>query len=171
MSSQWRKAAFGTLVAARNASLRRRRAARRQSAAGRGSIGPTVRRALAQAHNRASRLSAGPRASFEIRRLFWNCSRPAWFPYERGSPVTYANAPFARKRSIWTTILGALLGLISIVLVVGGTWLLILGGSPYYLLAGLGLGVSGLLLVRQRGSGVWVYVATWLMSLVWGFAE
>lgn len=85
--------------------------------------------------------------------------------------MTYANAPFARKRSIWTTILGALLGLISIVLVVGGTWLLILGGSPYYLLAGLGLGVSGLLLVRQRGSGVWVYVATWLMSLVWGFAE
>ncbi len=44
--------------------------------------------------------------------------------------------PVAR-RSIAAIILGALIGLIGLVLAVGGVWLLVEGGSAYYLVAGV----------------------------------
>lgn len=51
----------------------------------------------------------------------------------------------------WTlAVFGAVLTLIGAVLTAGGGWLAVLGGSFYYLLAGLGLIVSGILLVLQR---------------------
>ena len=50
-------------------------------------------------------------------------------------------------RSNWAAmILGLVLALIGLVLFIGGIWLAILGGSIYYLLAGLGLLASGYLL-------------------------
>ncbi|KKC28025.1 glucose dehydrogenase, partial [Sphingomonas sp. SRS2] len=68
-------------------------------------------------------------------------------------------------------IVGAILACIGLVLMMGGVWLAALGGSPYYAVAGIGLGIAGLLLIRGRAAGVWVYVATWLLSLIWGLAE
>jgi quinoprotein glucose dehydrogenase len=47
-------------------------------------------------------------------------------------------------------LLGLVLALIGLVLTIGGAWLAVLGGSPYYVLAGLGLLVSGVLLARRR---------------------
>jgi quinoprotein glucose dehydrogenase len=43
------------------------------------------------------------------------------------------------KRNWAATIVALLLALIGIVLTAGGAWLVGLGGSPYYLIAGLAL--------------------------------
>jgi quinoprotein glucose dehydrogenase len=76
-----------------------------------------------------------------------------------------------RDRSLVTIALGALIALIGIVLMIGGAWLAILGGSLYYLLAGLGLVVSGALLIRGRASGAAVYIGVYVVSVIWGLAE
>ena len=63
--------------------------------------------------------------------------------------------------------IGALIALIGIVLGAGGIWLIALGGSWYYLLAGVGLLVSGGLLVAQSVAGVWVYLLTYIFWFVY----
>ena len=61
-------------------------------------------------------------------------------------------------RSTWAAmILGLVLALIGLVLFIGGIWLAILGGSIYYLLAGLGLLASGYLLFRGNPNGAYLY--------------
>ena len=50
-------------------------------------------------------------------------------------------------------ILGLVLALIGLALLIGGIWLAVLGGSIYYLLAGLGLVASGYLLFRGNSNG------------------
>ncbi|GGU55024.1 quinate dehydrogenase [Pseudomonas laurentiana] len=53
----------------------------------------------------------------------------------------------------------------------GGGYLATLGGSWYFLLAGLGLTVSSILLFRQRLSGVWLFAAVMVMTVVWALAD
>jgi quinoprotein glucose dehydrogenase len=80
--------------------------------------------------------------------------------------------PESRGAAAWAVIaLGGLFALIGAVLTVGGGWLLALGGSPYYLLAGLGLVASGVMLIQQRVIGVWIYVAVWVATLLWALWE
>jgi quinoprotein glucose dehydrogenase len=67
--------------------------------------------------------------------------------------------------------LGALLLLIGLILAGGGAWLAALGGSFYYVLAGLGLVASGFLLVRLRLAGVAVYGAVFVLTLIWALWE
>jgi quinoprotein glucose dehydrogenase len=61
--------------------------------------------------------------------------------------------------------------LIGITLTIGGAWLLILGGSIYYLIAGIALLASAWLLFRGRLLGGWIYVGLFVLSAIWGFAE
>lgn len=68
-------------------------------------------------------------------------------------------------------LLGAAIGIIGLILTVGGSWLAVIGGSPYYLIAGLGLVGSGVLLMRDRLLGAWLYVAVFAGTLVWAFWE
>ena len=68
-------------------------------------------------------------------------------------------------------IYAALLLLIGIVLVGGGAYLLSLGGSPYYVLCGLALAASGLLLWRRRAEGAALYAAVLLATLAWALWE
>ena len=68
-------------------------------------------------------------------------------------------------------IFAAILALIGAILAVGGTWLATLGGSPYYLLAGIGLIVSGVLMMRLRLVGIWVYSGVFLATLAWAVWE
>lgn len=68
-------------------------------------------------------------------------------------------------------ILGIVVALIGLVLAVGGAWLLWLGGSAYYLLAGLGLLVSGSLLARRRTLGAVLYALVYAATLVWAYWE
>src|SRR5690606_10570378 len=53
----------------------------------------------------------------------------------------------------------------------GGAWLLTLGGSWYYLFAGLGLIVSAIFLWRHEMAGVWIYLLTFAGTLVWALWE
>ena len=77
----------------------------------------------------------------------------------------------ARNRSLIVLILGVVLALIGAVLAVGGAWLAVLGGSIYYLLAGLGLIASGILLFRGRATGAWLYLGVFALTLLWALWE
>ncbi|TWI05908.1 quinoprotein glucose dehydrogenase [Luteimonas cucumeris] len=74
----------------------------------------------------------------------------------------------ARRPSRWPLILlGIVTALLGLALAVGGAWLLILGGSWYYLPAGIGLLVAGVQLARDRMSGAWWFAAVFVGTLLW----
>ncbi len=74
--------------------------------------------------------------------------------------------------TLWAVrILAAFIALIGLVLLAGGVWLAGLGGSWYYLLAGLGLLASGVLIGILRTEGAALYALTVLLTLVWAFWE
>jgi quinoprotein glucose dehydrogenase len=74
--------------------------------------------------------------------------------------------------AIWLVrLLAILLCLIGITLGIGGGWLAGLGGSLYYLIAGIAILVSGILLYGRRAAGAWLYFAAFLMTIVWAFWE
>ena len=52
-------------------------------------------------------------------------------------------------------VFGAVVAVLGLVLAACGGWLIALGGSWYYLPAGLGLLVSGIQLMRGQRSGAW----------------
>ncbi len=83
-------------------------------------------------------------------------------------PQTHVHS---RPASIVLMVLGAILGLIGLVLAIGGAWLALLGGSVYYLLAGIGLIASGVLIFRGRPLGAGIYALVWLLTLVWALWE
>jgi len=64
-------------------------------------------------------------------------------------------------------ILGIVVLLVGLTLLVGGGYLVVLGGSWYFALAGAGLFVSGLFLIRQRLPGAVVYLLVFAASVVW----
>src|SRR5687768_169149 len=68
-------------------------------------------------------------------------------------------------------ILAVGLALIGLVLAIGGGWLLSLGGSFYYLLAGLGLIASGVMLFRLNPLGAWIYVGVFVLTVLWALWE
>ncbi|RZJ29161.1 MAG: membrane-bound PQQ-dependent dehydrogenase, glucose/quinate/shikimate family [Brevundimonas sp.] len=67
--------------------------------------------------------------------------------------------------------LGVVLALIGLTLTIGGGWLIGLGGSWYYLLAGLGLLASGVLLVRRSLLGAFVYIGVFVLTVLWALWE
>lgn len=67
--------------------------------------------------------------------------------------------------------LGILMLLCGLVLAGGGAWLIALGGSFYYLPAGLGLVISGGLLMMRRIEGALLYLAVFLATLIWAWWE
>ncbi|GLK45923.1 MULTISPECIES: membrane-bound PQQ-dependent dehydrogenase, glucose/quinate/shikimate family [Novosphingobium] len=76
------------------------------------------------------------------------------------------------KEARWPRWLaGAVLIAIGAVLLVGGVRLLTLGGSAYYLLAGLACTASGALLWKGDGRGLWLYAAMLLGTVIWAFWE
>ncbi|APG90368.1 glucose/quinate/shikimate family membrane-bound PQQ-dependent dehydrogenase [Sinorhizobium americanum] len=69
---------------------------------------------------------------------------------------------------VLTALLFALIGL---VLGAGGTRLVLLGGSPYYLITGLAFLLTALLLYRKSAAAIWVYTLMVLGSLAWAVWE
>jgi quinoprotein glucose dehydrogenase len=67
--------------------------------------------------------------------------------------------------------LGLLLGLCGLALAAGGAWLVALGGSWYYLLAGIGMGIAGAQVARARVSGAWWYAAVLVGTVGWSAWE
>ncbi|MDO9335629.1 MAG: membrane-bound PQQ-dependent dehydrogenase, glucose/quinate/shikimate family [Caulobacter sp.] len=76
-----------------------------------------------------------------------------------------------RGANAFPLLLGAVLALIGLVLLVGGFTLIGLGGSPYYLVAGAGLLLSGGLIAMRRPLGVWIYVGVFAATLLWALWE
>jgi quinoprotein glucose dehydrogenase len=77
-----------------------------------------------------------------------------------------------RTAGDWAAIiLGIVIVLVGAILTGGGIWLTILGGSWYYLIAGIALLVSGVLIIRENAAGAWVYAAIYLVTLAWAFWE
>src|SRR3984885_11635907 len=68
-------------------------------------------------------------------------------------------------------ITGLVYAVIGLVLAGGGVWLVALGGSAFYLAAGLGLLASGILLAAGRWPALWVYAAVLIGTLIWAVTE
>ena len=75
------------------------------------------------------------------------------------------------KRSTLLLIIGAVVGLIGLGLAAGGVWLIALGGSWYYLIAGLALIATAALLVRRNPGGLWLFAALLLGTMAWALWE
>jgi quinoprotein glucose dehydrogenase len=75
-------------------------------------------------------------------------------------------------RTSWAAIpVAILMAIVGIVLTIGGAWLAVLGGSIYYLIAGVALLASAWFLFRGRLLGGWIYIGLFILSAIWGFAE
>ncbi|MDA8445897.1 glucose/quinate/shikimate family membrane-bound PQQ-dependent dehydrogenase [Paracidovorax valerianellae] len=67
--------------------------------------------------------------------------------------------------------IGLLLVVIGLAIGVGGVWLIALGGSWYYLPAGLATLLAGWMLAQRNPAALWVYAALVLVTLVWSLWE
>ncbi|WP_435905329.1 outer membrane protein assembly factor BamB family protein [Devosia sp.] len=72
----------------------------------------------------------------------------------------------------WGAIaLAVLMALFGVPIFVGGIYLIMLGGSWYYALAGLGLLASAYYLFRHAMVGVWFYLVTYGGTVIWALWE
>ncbi|TIP05876.1 MAG: glucose/quinate/shikimate family membrane-bound PQQ-dependent dehydrogenase [Mesorhizobium sp.] len=69
------------------------------------------------------------------------------------------------------TITSLILFLIGLILGGGGIWLVALGGSWYYLIAGLVFLITAWLLFRRRSTSLWLYALFVLATLCWAVWE
>ena len=69
------------------------------------------------------------------------------------------------------SLLGILLLLMGLALLAGGIKLSTLGGSLYYLLAGIGLAITGVLLIMARRAALGLYALVLFASTVWALWE
>lgn len=67
-----------------------------------------------------------------------------------------------------TVIIAAIIGLI---LLAGGIWLAVLGGSIYYVIAGVALLAFALLLHKRSSASLWLYAVLMLGTTIWGVWE
>ena len=84
-----------------------------------------------------------------------------------------SNSAARVRPSPWSSrVIAVLLGLIALWLVGGGAWLLSLGGSAYYLLAGLGCLISAALYISRRPTGgLLAYLLVFAGTCIWALAE
>ncbi|NYS79889.1 MULTISPECIES: glucose/quinate/shikimate family membrane-bound PQQ-dependent dehydrogenase [Halomonadaceae] len=77
-----------------------------------------------------------------------------------------------RTHSRWPLLLlGLLLVAAGLALAIGGGKLLSVGGSAYYLITGIGVIASGVLLAIRRGAALWLYALILFATLVWALWE
>ena len=65
------------------------------------------------------------------------------------------------------SLLGILLLLMGLAMLAGGVKLSMLGGSLYYLLAGIGIALSGILMLMRRRAALGLYAIVLFASTVW----
>ena len=70
---------------------------------------------------------------------------------------------------IWVVALGVLV--FGLLFAAGGGYLVTLGGSWYFLLAGLGMIASAFLLFKQRVSGAWLFAAVMVLTVIWALVD
>ena len=79
--------------------------------------------------------------------------------------------PTTAPSSAFRLITGFVYILAGFALAAGGVWLALLGGSPFYLLAGLGILISGVLLTMRLAEALLVYAAVMIATMVWAVWE
>ena len=72
---------------------------------------------------------------------------------------------------MWPAVAGGILTLLGLVFAAGGGYLASLGGSWYYLLAGAGIVISGVLLARRRRCGLSLFALVLLATVIWSIVE
>jgi len=80
-------------------------------------------------------------------------------------------APASKGRHLILGVFGILLGLSGVFLAVMGAQLATLGGSWYYLLAGIGMLVSGVLYVRRKPAATLVIGIVFVATVIWALWE
>jgi glucose dehydrogenase len=68
-------------------------------------------------------------------------------------------------------LVAAVVGIAGVVLTAGGAVLITHGGSPYYLITGLGLLVCSVGLIRRTRIAPWCYAAVLTLTIVWSLWE
>lgn len=68
-------------------------------------------------------------------------------------------------------IVGLLLTIIGLALALGGSKLVSVGGSAYYLIAGLSIIACGILFALRQGAALWLYALILFATLVWAVWE
>ena len=66
---------------------------------------------------------------------------------------------------------GIVIAAIGLALGAAGLWLVVLGGSWYYLIAALAMVVTGALLIRHSAMALWIFAALLLATLLWALWE
>src|SRR5215471_21781655 len=66
---------------------------------------------------------------------------------------------------------GIIYCLVGLALAGAGGWLAALGGSYFYAVAGIGVLISGGLLLAMRASALWVFAAVLIGTLLWALYE
>ena len=69
------------------------------------------------------------------------------------------------------SFMSCILGLLGLALAVGGTKLAMLGGSLYYIITGVALLVTALLMFRRKAAALWLYAAIVVGTLAWAVWE
>ena len=90
-----------------------------------------------------------------------------------GQSTNYGDGAFAPSSAELTPprTLGSLLTVLGSVLALAGVYLLTLGSSPYFLVAGIGIAASGALIAYGKLAGVYLYFSTFAIMVVWSLIE
>jgi len=75
--------------------------------------------------------------------------------------------PPALLGRLWLVLLGVIVTLAGLFFAVGGGKLVSLGGSWYFLLAGIGLVIAGLLIIRRKPLGALLFGLIFVLSAIW----
>ncbi|WP_298398226.1 hypothetical protein [Sphingobium sp.] len=71
----------------------------------------------------------------------------------------------------WLILLGVVIFVAGLAFAVGGAKLLMLGGSVYFLIAGVALIAAGVQIVRRRPAGALLFGATFVLTIAWSLWE
>ena len=82
-----------------------------------------------------------------------------------------APPPRRRRVGLLVTVTAIVICLFGLYLLLGGGWLLSLGGSAYYLIAGACLVGVAWLLIRGSRAAYWLYAALLAGTLIWAVFE
>ena len=83
--------------------------------------------------------------------------------------MNYRSLPVIAR--LWLAVLGIVVIAAGLFFLVGGVKLLMLGGSPYFLIAGLALCASGTQFIRARASGAYLYGIILVLTAIWAVWE
>ncbi len=81
------------------------------------------------------------------------------------------NMQNTRKINIMVSAVSVLLFIVGLPLLLGGAYLLVLGGSWFYFIGGLGISIAAYYLWSGRVTGVYIYLIIFAITVVWAFLE